>query len=101
MQRLAMTIVGRALFHTEVGDDVEDIRRRSQVFMEYFNRRSRCLLSLPVSVPTLRNRRVMKAMHESDAIVYRLIHERQQSGADRGDLLSILLQLATKRLARG
>jgi len=96
-----MTIVGRALFHTEVGDDVEDIRRRSQVFMEYFNHRSRRLFSLPVSVPTRRDRRVMQAMHESDAIVYRLIHERRQSGADRGDLLSMLLAARDEETGEG
>src|SRR4029079_1384323 len=68
---------------------------------EYFNHRSRRLFSLPVSVPTRRDRRGMQAMHESDAIVSRLIHERRQSGADRGDLLSMLLAARDEETGEG
>jgi cytochrome P450 len=101
MQRVAVTIVGRALFHTDVGDQIDDIGRRGQVVMEYFNYRSRHLLSLPVAVPTRRNRRVLQAVRESDEVVYQIIHDRRQSDTDRGDLLSMLLAARDEETGEG
>jgi len=101
MQRVALTIVGRALFSVEVEDDVEKMARQSQAIMEYFNHRTNYPLSLPEYIPTRRNRRAMQAMRESDENIYGMIRARRQSQEDRNDLLSMLLTLQDEETGEG
>src|SRR5262245_39352653 len=101
MQRVALTIVGRALFSIEVEDDVEKMARQSQAIMEYFNHCTSYPLSLPEYIPTRRNRRAMQAMRESDENIYAMIRARRQSQEDRHDLLALLLTLQDEETGEG
>jgi cytochrome P450 len=101
MQRVALTIVGRALFSVEVEADMDKISRRQRVIMEYFNHRTNHPFALPEYIPTRRNRRALHAIHESDAEIYDLIRTRRQSQEDRGDLLSILLAVREEETGAG
>ena len=101
MQRVALTIVGRALFSTEVEDDVEKMARRSQDILEYINHRTNYLLSLPEYIPTRRNHRAMQALHKSDEDIYRTIRTRRQNQEDHDDLLSMLLAVRDEETGAG
>jgi cytochrome P450 len=92
MMELTLRIVGRTLFGTDVGEDLERIRRSTYVLSEHFRSRLYSLMILmPDSVPTPGNRRYQAALRDLDALVYRIVGERRRSGEPGGDLLGLLL----------
>jgi cytochrome P450 len=92
MMRLALEIVTKALFDADVADDAGEVGAALEVVMENFIRRWESLWQLPEWWPTPSNIRRRRAVRRLDAIVYRFIQERRQSGAAGSDLLSRLLQ---------
>jgi cytochrome P450 len=91
MMRLTLSIVGKTLFNADVESDADDIRGALTEIMELFN-----MLLLPYSeyiekLPLPQTRRFERARAKLDAIIYRIVEERRASGADAGDLLSMLL----------
>ena len=91
MTLLTLRIVGRALLGADLSEEAEALGGAFQVALEYVNFRSTHLLSMPQRIPTLHNRRFVRARRELDEAVYRLVAERRRSGKDVGDLLSMLL----------
>jgi len=91
MMRLALGIVGKTLFDSDVASDADTVARALGVAMDTFTLARvpfwRLLLYLPVP-STLR---FARARRQLDEVVYRLIREHRKSGRDRGDLLSMLL----------
>lgn len=91
MMRLTLAIVGKTLFDAEVESDTDEIGVALTELLELFQ-----MLLLPYSeylerLPLPANRRFARARASLDAVIYRIIDERRASGADRGDLLSMLL----------
>ena len=91
MTRLTLAIVGKTLFYADVEADADDVGRALTEVMDLFG-----YLMLPYSelfekLPIPATRRFQRARASLDAIIYRIIDERRRSGADRGDLLSMLL----------
>lgn len=91
MMRLTLSIVGKTLFDADVESEAQEIGEALTTVMNLFN-----MLLLPFSeflekLPLPQKRRFQKAKERLDATIYRLIDERRQSGADHGDLLSMLL----------
>ncbi|MDQ3688161.1 MAG: cytochrome P450 [Acidobacteriota bacterium] len=100
MMRLTLGIVGKTLFDADVEKDASEVGEALTEMMELFN-----LLLLPYSellekLPLPQSRRFARARARLDAVIYRIIDERRQSGADHGDLLSMLL-LAEDEEERG
>lgn len=91
MMRLTLWIVGRTLFDADVLADAEGVGQALSTSMHWFNRQLAAVLPVPLSWPTPRNRQAQRASQHLDAVIYRMIHERRASGADHGDLLSMLL----------
>ncbi|WP_349509471.1 cytochrome P450 [Pseudacidobacterium ailaaui] len=92
MMRLALQIVARTLFDTDVTSDVQRINDEVNAIMRLYNflvalPRAEILLNLPV--PGLM--RFRRARRRLDEVVYRMIAEHRRSGKDSGDLLSMLL----------
>jgi len=91
MMRLALGIVGKTLFDSDVASDADTVARALGVAMDTFTLARvpfwRLLLYLPVP-STLR---FARARRELDEVVYRLIRAHREVGRDRGDLLSMLL----------
>jgi cytochrome P450 len=92
MMHLALQIVARTLFNSDVTRDVRQINDEVNAIMRLYNflvalPRAEALLHLPV--PGLM--RFKRARERLDKIVYRMIEERRRSGIDGGDLLSMLL----------
>jgi cytochrome P450 len=91
MMHLTLAIVGKTLFSADVEDEAPELEAAINALLEVFD-----LITLPFSqlllqVPTPRNRRAQEALARLDATIYRLIDERRVSGADPGDLLSMLM----------
>ncbi len=92
MMRLALQVVARTIFDTDVTEDVQTINTEVNAIMDLYNflialPKAEALLHLPI--PGLM--RFKEARRRLDAVVHRMIDQRRRSGEDRGDLLSMLL----------
>ena len=92
MMELALGIVARTLFGTDVTAAIREINDEVNVIMRLYN----YLIALPRAESYLRWPipgliRFRKARARLDAQVYRMIAERRAANEDRGDLLSMLL----------
>ncbi|MFD4670770.1 cytochrome P450 [Lentzea sp. NPDC058450] len=91
MQGLAVTIVGEALFSTEIGRKAIDEARRS-VFVIIRNGLMRALSpGFVEKLPIPANREFDEAIARMRAIVTEVIESRRGDDTDHGDLLSTLL----------
>ena len=91
MMRLTLAVVGKTLFDADVGRDADEVGEALTEVLGLFG-----YLMLPFSellekLPLPPRRRFERARARLDAVIYRIIEERRRSGADRGDLLSMLL----------
>ncbi|ADJ49978.1 cytochrome P450 [Amycolatopsis mediterranei S699] len=91
LQSLAVTIVGEALFSTELGKAAIAEARRS-IYVIIQQGMIRALSPKFVEkLPVPGNRRFDEAIARMQAIVIEVIHDWRRDGTDRGDLLSTLL----------
>ena len=90
MTTLTLEIVVRALFGTDVSDDVERVRENLRFLLTYISRWIGSAVPLPLSWP--HHRRYHRAIRQLDGVVQRIITERRQQDEDRNDLLSVLLR---------
>jgi cytochrome P450 len=91
MMALTQAIVAKTLFDADVSDDAHDAIQAAKVLAEDFGARLKSFRLLPYWLPTPRNLRSRRAVRRLDAVVHRIIAERQGSQEDRGDLLSMLV----------
>jgi cytochrome P450 len=91
MMRLALRIVGKTLFDTELGQDFDKIAAAADSFQTFLPLAwlpfSRVLQASPL--PSMR--RIRRGREELDELIYRMIRERRADPRDRGDLLSMLM----------
>jgi cytochrome P450 len=91
MLLLALRIVGKTLFDTEVDQDVHKFAAAVDSFQGFLP-----LAFVPFSafvqrLPIPAMRRIRTGREELDALIYSMIRERRADPVDRGDLLSMLL----------
>jgi len=91
MMRLTLNIVGKTLFDANVEDETDEIGNAMTTLIGLFD-----YLLLPFSeilekLPIPHARRFKRAKETLDKVIYGFINERRASGADKGDLLSMLL----------
>jgi cytochrome P450 len=84
MMRLTLGIVCRTLFDVEMADQAEAIGRDIMTAQTYAMRQ----LRVPFRLPQGKARAALARLNER---IYGIIRERRLSGADNGDLLSMLL----------
>jgi cytochrome P450 len=92
MMAITLAIVGKTLFDADVEAEANEIGAAVTTAFESFN----FTLFLPFGellerLPIPQAIRFRRARARLDATIYRMIAERRASGADRGDLLSMLL----------
>jgi cytochrome P450 len=91
MLLLALRIVGKTLFDTNVEGEVQQIARAVDSFMGFlplaFLPFPEVVLKLPFPLMT----RIRQGQVYLDGLIYRMIAERRKDPRDRGDLLSMLL----------
>ena len=91
MSRLTLEIVARTLFGGDIGTDADRVSAALAVMMGGFNHLMRPFATLLLRSPLPAARRLRRARHDLDEVIFRLIRERRASGQDAGDLLSTLI----------
>jgi cytochrome P450 len=92
MVRLALRVVGRAIFGDDVARAGDVLDSAFPVLNRHTFRRAMSPLAPPASWPTPDNRRAARARRALYVVVDELIAHRQRSGAEGEDLLSRLLR---------
>jgi cytochrome P450 len=91
MMRLTMRIVAKVLFSVEVSEDAQKVATSLNLLMRHTSG-LRMIMPPPLRhLPLPALVRVKRAVRELDEVVNRIIRERRTSGADTGDLLSMLM----------
>lgn len=85
MMRLTLGIVGRTLFDVDLLDRADTLGRDITTLQAWVVRQMR----VPFRIPHFRA--PMAALARLNETIYKLIRDRRASGADKGDLLSMLL----------
>jgi len=100
MMRLTLRIVGQTLFTLDLDQDVGTIGPAVTTVLERLG--DYVLRPLPpLGVPTPRNRRLQRAIHALDQVVYRLIAEQRTGQSEGRDLLSMLLSAQDEETGQG
>lgn len=94
MMALTLAVVGKTLFSADVEGEASAIGEALTTVLDAFNRMMLPWSPLLFALPLPSSLRFHRARRRLDRTIYRLIAERRASGADAGDLLSMLL-LAT------
>jgi len=92
MVRLALRVVGRAIFGDDVTRAADVLDSAFPVLNRHTFRRAMSPLAPPASWPTPDNRRASRARRALYGVVDELIADRREAGADGEDLLSRLLR---------
>lgn len=92
MLKLALDIVGQALFSLDLSAEAGDMSQEMLEMMEYVVYRSQNLLALPEFIPTKRNRRFTTSLHKFNQWVHGLIQQRRSTHSGHDDLLDLLVQ---------
>jgi cytochrome P450 len=101
MSALTLEIVGRTLFSRDLTGEAETVGRALLEALELMNDRTMSVVATPLWWPTWRNARLRRAIRELDRTVLEIIAARRRDGVDRGDLLSMLLQVRDEEDGRG
>jgi cytochrome P450 len=91
MTRLTLEIVCATLFGVKIGGRTDELSRALTVALTHTNARVFAVVSPPLWLPTPGNRSFASAVATLDRVVYGLIAERQRTGEDTGDMLSLLM----------
>jgi cytochrome P450 len=91
MLLLALRIVGKTLFDTNVSGEVEEIAEAVDSFMGFLPLAFLPFPEITMRLPIPAMRRIRRGQAYLDELIYRMIAERHKDPRDRGDLLSMLL----------
>lgn len=102
--RLAMDVIGRTMFGVPEIGEAGPLGRAIGTALDLASRRLFELSTLPLWIPTAKNRRFIAAKREVDAFIYGLIHKRRAGSTgsdDSRDLLDVLLAARDDESGRG
>ncbi len=92
VMRVALRVVGRTLFSTALGAEaVNEVVRSVPLVLDGVGRRARDPLGLIGKLPTATNREFTAAITRLREVVERIVATYRRSGADHGDVVSMLL----------
>lgn len=91
MAAYTLAVVGKTLFDADIEGEAHEIGDALSASIAAFNFMTLPMGELLMRLPFPAVRRFERARDRLDATIYRMITERRASGADRGDLLSMLL----------
>lgn len=101
MMQLALEVISQTMFTTSMTQHTDRISHALQVSIKYAFDSFSNPLSLPLWVPTARNREFRSVMQFMDGLMYGLLAERRQSGAHHDDLLDLLLHARDEETGDG
>lgn len=93
MMRLTLRIVGHTLFSTELSAEAGRLGPAITTALHRANLEAETAIRLPLWVPTPSNLRFHRAQRILDDAIGAIIAERRDDPRDRGDLLSMLMQV--------
>lgn len=93
MMHVTLDIAAKTLLNVDVGDDSRQVSECIDAIMDDFTYRFQSALTPPLWVPTAHNRRLNGSIRRLDKLILSIIAERRASGQDKGDLLSMLVQV--------
>ncbi len=92
MMRLTLNIVMKAIFNQDVSTgEADTVAKALDVAMNWFDSKRRQNFLIWEWFPRPENVRYRKAVSDMDDTIYEIIRQRQESGEDPGDLLSMLM----------
>ena len=91
MMGLTLEIIARTMFSTDVTHQIERVRQLMDVLIWDLKPSALDLFGFPEWLPRPMPRSVKEAIGEFDALMREIITPRRADGADRGDLLSMLM----------
>ena len=100
MMALTQAIIVRTMFSTDLGATTDIVNRTWPII----NRRigeTFWATKLETSLPLPANRRFWRALAELEAVVYRIVADRRQTGRDEPDLLSMFLSARDEETGAG
>src|SRR6266702_5288944 len=100
MMRLTLRIVGQALFTLDLSQEVGTVGYAVTTVLELFGDYVFRPFP-PLGVPTPRNRRLQRAIHALDQVVYGMIAGRRTRQTEGRDLLSMLLLAQDEETGQG
>ena len=101
MSKLALDIVCRAMFGTDILDRADAFQRSVNEALAFVNHLINTFFPLPMWVPTRRNRHAQKVRGEIEEVIGQIIRARRSSGDRRDDLLSMLLSARDEETGEG
>jgi cytochrome P450 len=92
LSQLALKIIGKTLFSTDLGNEViDEVVRSMPIFLEGVAKRALAPTQLLEKLPTPENRRINEANRRLRDVLDRTIAEYRRIGVDHGDMVSMLL----------
>jgi len=93
MHEIALTLIGKTLFSSDLGDEaVAEVKRSIPIIRDGVTRRTLSPLELLEKLPTPANRRFEAAVVRIRRVIDQVIEAYRADGTDRPDLLSMLLR---------
>jgi cytochrome P450 len=96
MMRLTLAIVSKTLFGADLEGEAAQVSEALSSALESLHRLKTPGSGVLRKLSLSGNKQIERSKKTLDAIMYRIIEERQRSGEDKGDLLSMLLQARDK-----
>lgn len=90
MMRLTMSVIGRAMFSIDLGEEMEEVGRALREAFAFIPSRASAGGLLPITFPLPSHRRFQRNMQVIDAFIQARIAEGRKQGGD--NLLSVLLK---------
>lgn len=91
IMRLTLQIVGKTLFSTNVENTANEVGKAMTTIVSMFNFMLFPFSEILEKLPLPPIKRLRNARKTLDEVIFKIIDERRKSGADKGDLLSMLL----------
>ncbi len=93
MMRLTLRIAGKTFFGAETDKDAKTTEEALDAFFGLIDRLANPAGALLNMLPLPSNARFRNARRDIDALIFRFIAERRESGEERDDVLSLMLRL--------
>jgi cytochrome P450 len=101
MRQLTLEVISRTMFSTSMAQHIDRIIHALQMSSQYAIDSDSNPVSLPLWMPTARNRAFRSAMRSMDELISGLLARRRESGELHGDLLDVLLHARDDETGEG
>lgn len=100
MNKIALRVVAKSLFESEIGDDVTKMNENLPFVLEKSSVRILKPTQLPRWIPTPENRKEQNSIRQIEKVVYKIIENRRKSKEEHQDLLSLLMNSKDEETGR-